>query len=234
MTDTSSRTPLDVYLVPLGAERYELYCEVDGDAPVAAGERAAAGWFGRLEERFSRVMQLIARRGTTPSAGASRWERLKARLLAWLADRVAEQRLLWHLRWHREVTLRYPSDMTEAAAVRIARSHLSSDLRRHRFWLVVDLLLLLASAALTIIPGPNIVAFYFSFRVVGHYLSIRGARHGLDETVWTQAASTPLADLRRAIALHPPQRDAQLTDVASRLQLPQLPTFVRRLALRGA
>ena len=49
------------------------------------------------------------------------------------------------------------------------------DLGKHRRWLVIDALLLAVSVPLTLIPGPNVPALYFSFRVVGHFLSMRGA-----------------------------------------------------------
>ena len=52
---------------------------------------------------------------------------------------------------------------------------LRRDHDRHRIWLVVNTVLLVLSAVLALVPGPNLVAYYFAFRVVGHWLSMRGA-----------------------------------------------------------
>ena len=64
--------------------------------------------------------------------------RAKAYILAWLADTIAEQRLLWHLRHQTEVDLHYPSDMTGGNVMRIARSSMQRDADRHRRWLAID------------------------------------------------------------------------------------------------
>ena len=53
------------------------------------------------------------------------------------------------------------------------------DFEKHRFWLTIDALGFIASGLLFLVPGPNAVAYYFAFRLVGHYLSMRGARQGL-------------------------------------------------------
>ena len=107
---------------------------------------------------------------------------IKARSLAWIADRIAEQRLLWHLRHQTEVTLHCPTDMGEGECLKIARKSLQRDGERHRNWLAIDSVLMVLSAALILVPGPNVVGYYFAFRVVGHYLSLRGAARG--STLW--------------------------------------------------
>ncbi len=47
--------------------------------------------------------------------------------------------------------------------------------------------------------------------------------------VWKTEASEPLAELRQAIDLNPPQRERKLIDVASRLRLDHLAAFVERI-----
>lgn len=222
---------MDVFLVPIGPQRYELYCEVpdheDSPAPLPAG-----GWVARFEDKFRAVMQTIDRRSRETSH--TRWAKLRNRALAWLAERVAEQRLLWQLRLHRDAVLHFPHDLEPEGAMSLMRQSLSADLRRHGVWLAVNLVLLALAGLLTVIPGPNVVAFYFAFRVVGHYMSIRGAKHGLAELVWTPTASEPLTELRRAVALDPSRRAREVSVVAERLELEKLASFVERMALRGA
>jgi Mitochondrial K+-H+ exchange-related len=231
---------MDVFLIPLGADRHELYCE----APQAeAGPEEAdrprgliAGLRQRFTERLAAAERDRARRvnGDPPDVPDTWWERVQARTLAWIADAIAEQRLLWHLRHQDTAHLHFPADMPAERALAVARASLARDHDRHRFWLIVDSLLMVLSAALVLVPGPNLIGYYFAFRVVGHFLAWRGARQGLDRVQWVLAPSQPLVDLRQALGLAPLQREQQVVDIASRLQLAQLPTFVGRVAWPGA
>lgn len=227
---------MDVFLIPLGGDRYELYCEAPDEEPESDAE-PKSGLIARLKHQFSTVLAHAEaarnRRASRPheehdeSTGII--GRLKARSLAWIADRIAEQRLLWHLRHQTAATLHHPSDMGDAECLKIARTSLQRDGERHRNWLAIDSVLMVLSAALILVPGPNVIGYYFAFRVVGHYLSLRGARQGLDVVTWTTAPSEPLAELRQAIDLHPSQRERKLSDVASRLRLDHLAGFVERI-----
>jgi hypothetical protein len=96
---------------------------------------------------------------------------------------------------------------------------------------VINSILMVVSAALILIPGPNIIGYYFAFRVVGHFFSVRGARNGLDRVRWTSCASGPLTDLRDALSLDAAGRLRQAEDVASRLRLEHLATFFQRTAV---
>ena len=70
---------------------------------------------------------------------------------------LAEQRLLWQLRGRTEARLIHPDDLPATHANEVLRRMLRRDFERHRFWLVLDSLGLIASAALMLLPGPNIV-----------------------------------------------------------------------------
>lgn len=233
---------MELFLIPLGADRYELYCEPpatveEGDDPNAP----RAGLFARLRRQFSQVLAVAEhdrnRRAAHPGEPAPTGviARLKARALAWLADAIAEQRLLWHLRHQEHARLHFPADMPETEALKIARARLQQDADRHWRWLLIDSALLIPAGALFFVPGPNVVGYYFAFRVVGHWLSLRGARNGLERVSWTTLPSEPLAEVRAAIDMTPVQRAHSLSDIASRLRLDHLATFIERLvAVRRA
>jgi hypothetical protein len=163
----------------------------------------------------------------TPRGWASR---VKARTLRWVAESIAEQRLLWHLRRQHAGTLHYPDDMEEANGVEVLRAQLRRDFDKHRFWLVIDSLGFIASGLLMLVPGPNLLAYYFAFRMVGHYFSLRGARQGLDRVSWRNAASPPLSELRRALTLGPDVRRHRVRAIADRLRLEHLASFFERTA----
>jgi hypothetical protein len=111
---------------------------------------------------------------------------------------------------------------------------LKKDVEHHRNWLWIDLVLLAASLVLVIIPGPNIVGFYFTFQVVSHYLSWTGAKRGLALAPWTFEPCDELNELRSAMTMAPAQRQRHFHDVAARLRLEHLPTFLDDVAARPA
>ena len=229
---------MDVYLVPVGHERYELYCEVPDEPDDADGERPA-GIVHRLKARFTAMLAEAERERRRTHAERDAEERgafarLKARMMRWVAESIAEQRLLWHLRRQAEACLYYPTDLEEVHATTTMRHQLIRDFDRHRFWLIIDSLLLVASALLVLVPGPNLVGYYFAFRTVGHFLSVRGARHGLDVVRWTSQRSGPLAELRSAIDLDGEARDRHVHDVANALKLEHLARFFERTAIPSA
>ena len=76
-----------------------------------------------------------------------------------------------------------------------------------------------------------VVGYYFAFRVVGHFFSVRGARNGLRKVVWTSHPSPPLTELRRALTLDPEVRLREVEHVAERLRLDHLATFFQRTAV---
>jgi len=84
------------------------------------------------------------------------------------------------------------------------------------------------------VPGPNLLAYYFAFRVVGHFLSWRGARHGLRDVAWSTEASDALLELRRLAGLDRAARHARVLEVARALGLEHLATFYERMALKRA
>ena len=226
---------MDVFVIPFGPDRYELYCETSVDAPGLEPDQS--GIIGRLRHRFAAMLHQAEerQRGGGGSAADAGWAaRVQEFVMGWVAERVAEQRLLWNLRRETAATLAFPQDLTHEQALTIVRGALQRDLDRHRRWLVLDSVLLVATAALAVLPGPNAVAYYFAFRVVGHWLSMRGAAQGLRGIEWTGRPCEPLTELREAVSLEGAARDARVRDVAERLRLPHLSTFIDRVAVRHA
>lgn len=224
---------MDVFLVPVGPDRYELYCEVP-DEPVDAATEAPRGVFRRMKHRFSEMLaeaERERRHGRTRAGDAGWIARGKAKLLRWVAESVAEQRLLWTLRRQTAATLFYPDDLTETAAVAVLRKQLGRDFDKHRFWLILDSLAFLASGALMLVPGPNVLAYFFAFRLVGHFFALRGAKQGLSHVTWTDTPNRPLSDLRSMVHLAPDLRAQRVQDVAGALRLEHLASFFQRIAI---
>jgi hypothetical protein len=224
---------MNVFLVPVAADRYELYCEDHGDR-VAAAADAPTGFVRRAAHRFQEQIaeaERAARRApASDDQPRSFSARLKTRTLRWIAESIAEQRLLWNLRGQTDAVLLHPDDLTDPQARQLLRRTLTRDWERHRFWLVLDGICGAASLLLVLIPGPNVIGYYFLFRIVGHSLSLRGARQGLSKTAWTLEANASLTTLRSVVGQESAVRTHVVDDVATRLRLEHLAKFFERCA----
>lgn len=223
---------MDVFLVPVGSDRYEPYCEHTDEPEEEPGEESP-GFFKRLKLRFAEMLaeaERERRQGAAAAPAVGWMQRVKRRSMRWVAETIAEQRLLWNLRRVSDARLHHPDDMAGDAALLVVRRHLTRDFEKHRLWLAIDSVLMVLSGLLILIPGPNIIGYYFAFRVVGHFFSVRGARNGLVGLRWEFVPSAPLTELRRALAMDPAGRLQQVEEVASRLRLDHLATFFQRTA----
>jgi hypothetical protein len=232
---------MDVYVVPTGPERYELYCESAEESAAAQPAINSSGIWRRLQDRFSAVLAAVEREqdrthsaATAPAPPAGLMSRLRVRGVRWLAERVAEQRLLWRLQGQQRVRAFFPAHIDGVRALAIIRRNLSADADRHRRWLVLDTVGLLFSLLLVPLPGPNVPGYYFTFRVVGHFLAIRGARQGLRRVTWGMHPSAPLAELAGVERLSSDERAARVRAIADQLGLARLARFVERTAVESA
>ena len=232
---------MQVFLIPIGADRYEPYYEpVDGDDAPPVEE---SGFIARQRRRLSEMLrEAEAERhrrhapgtaaGTTAAEG---WgARIKRNVMRWIVERAAEQRLLWHLRTADAAVLHAPDDVAPGHALSVLISGLKRDADRHFRWFLVNLVLLIVSGIFFFIPGPNLIGYYFTFTTVGHLLAWRGASRGGARVAWEVAPSTDLTSLRSALRLAAPDRETRLQELADRLGLRHLVTFVERLAVPSA
>jgi len=224
---------MDVFLVPVAPDRYELYCE-EHEEPPAAGDPPPGGFFKRLKHRVTEQLaeaERQRRRGpAADEAPRTFLARLHARTMRWVAEWIAEQRLLWQLRGRADACLIYPDDVSEAHARQLLRRSLQRDWARHRFWMIVDSFGLVGSVLLILLPGPNVIGYYFLARTVGHYLSLRGARQGLTAVDWAVDPSPALATLRSIVADPPDARAERVTAIAHTLRLEHFASFFQRSA----
>lgn len=226
---------LQVFLVPVGPQRYQPYCEPEDQHP-AVPDQASRGFIRRLRDRFGEILaeaeaeRRRAARGDVRPPAETMVGRVRDRVLRYVAEHIAEKRLLWHLRHEATATLLHPDDLTSAEALSLIRAEMRRDTDRHLLWLVVNTVLFIGSGALALLPGPNLIAYFLGFFVVAHYLSWRGARHGFTSVTWELEPSPALTELRAALHLDEPVRGTCIEDIATRLRLEDLATFVRRVA----
>ncbi|MGE5245007.1 MAG: hypothetical protein ACM3SQ_12330 [Betaproteobacteria bacterium] len=221
---------MTAYLVPVGRGRLELYSEApeDPDSPPESN-----GWIRRLAWKMRDRWQETVRtaRRDDPRGGFARW---RAGIICHLAETIAEQRTLWALRDARDATIVYPADVEEIAARTALAAIFDHARRSHRVWLIVDTATFVASGLLMLVPGPNLIAYYFAFRLIGHYLSWRGATQAQDRVRWAAQADARLAELGALAELPRSARATQVEAIARSLQLPRLSAFFDRAAAPAA
>jgi hypothetical protein len=219
-----------VYLVPIGRGRFELYAEPT-EEPVETdgvpGQRA--GFWRRLARRFHESWRETSRaayaaRGVDSGrlAGARDW------LVRRIADSIADQQTLWSLRDRTAASFVYPADVSEASATAFRDRLLVQARRRHGIWLLVNLVVAVTTVALVLLPGPNLIGYYFAFRVIGHFFSWRGARRALNAFSWHSRAEPLLADLGRLADQPPAERAVPVSRIGEQLGLPHFHRFFER------
>jgi hypothetical protein len=224
---------MDVYLIPTRTpERYELYYEAPDEDVVDTSE--GAGFFHRMKQRFADILKEAEdwrhRRHETEPAPVGLFARMRRRAMGFVVERIAEQRLLWHMRSAEEICARIPADMSASDADERIRAMLKKDADRHLKWTIIDFILMALSVPLIVLPGPNVPGLYFTFRCVGHFLSMRGAKQGLSGAKWTFTPSDDLAELREVMQRAPAQRQRRFREHADRLRLEHLATFCEDVA----
>lgn len=225
----------EVFLIPVGGGRYQPYCE-PAESGAEVGDDPPQGLWRRLVVRFRTTLaeaeaeRRRAARGDVRPPAETLLGRLRDRVLRYVAEHIAEKRLLWHLRHERVALLHYPDNMTSVQALSLVRAEMRHDTDRHLVWLVINTIMFIGSGALALVPGPNVLAYFLGFFVVAHYLSWRGARHGLTRVEWRPEASRPLAELERALLLTDDERATSIREIAARLRLEDLPLFVERMS----
>lgn len=220
-----------VYLVPAGRDRFELYSEVHEEdvGSVQRPEGFLRRWVHAAGAQWQELVE-VARRGSSVGL-AARW---RDRIVCRLAETVAEQRTLWALTKTNKVTVRFASTLDVAAARSVLFTALADARRHHLRWLIIDATLLVVSGLLALVPGPNLLAYYLAFRVVGHAQSWRGSRQGLVRVIWAFEPDPALAELGLLVDMPRDARAPLVAAIATRLNLQRLSSFFDRVAAPSA
>lgn len=218
---------MTVFLVPIGRDRFELYSEVGEEPPVPPVPQSGRvrRWMHTAQVQWHQLVE-GARMGK-PRSRLARWRDV---VVCRLAEAIAEQRTLWALRNRSAATLKHPANVTGERARAVLRAALERARQHHVRWFVFDLLLFVGSGVFFFVPGPNIVAYYFTFRFVGHLQSWRGARQGLERMQWMYEPDGELAALETLAAVPKEARAPLVAAIAAKLNLPRLTAFFDRVA----
>ncbi|HET6955122.1 MAG TPA: hypothetical protein VFI56_01035 [Vicinamibacterales bacterium] len=218
-----------VYLVPIGSGRFDLYTEPSDEAESMG--RGHPAFLGRVIERIRDAWRQMKHAATAPGDRTGRLTRIRDWVVCRIAESIAEQRTLWSLRTLTSATFIFPSDLSETSAASIRSRVLMRARRQHGWWLLLNTLGVILTAILVLLPGPNLIGYYFLFRVVAHYLSWSGARHALEGVLWRPTAEPALTELGTLARLPREARASRVAAIASQLRLTRLEAFFDRVAV---
>jgi hypothetical protein len=215
-----------VYLVRITERRHVFYSEGPETVEEPASDRSPEGRRGLRSwlERKLRYWQLSIRRSKQGAGAALRtvWD--------WLQRFVGpDETLLRGLRHAREVRLHHPAAMSPQTAQSAWRRYLKGRWTHHLTWLLVDLILSIASIALMILPGPNVVGYWLVYRAGCHALALFGVRRASNRQIVTELEPTGALDLPIGHA----DRDA-VDRMADHCGLKDLDVFLVRVGVNGS
>jgi len=164
------------------------------------------------------------------AAAGGRMARLRQRAAQLAMQTISEHRVFWALRNVTRITLVHPDGMTTAEAVSRRDELLARASTHHLRWLAAAGVALVPAALLTLIPGPNVIAYYCVGRGAGHYFSWRGARRAA-EAAWEFRVEPALAELGGLAHLPRNARASRVDAIAAKLHLPSLSAFFDRAAV---
>jgi len=134
---------------------------------VTAAERPAGvlGWLGRKWEA-------IEARWKESEGTVARWSRrLWDYLHTWCKP---DEPLLTKLATADAIVVRYPASIPEKKARATWRRYLAARAGSHWLWLIVDgILAPITGLVFWLVPGPNVIGFWFTYRAYNHYTIVR-------------------------------------------------------------
>lgn len=126
-------------------------------------------------------------------SGALYWMR---RVWDWLHTLVRpDEAMLARLRSVRRINLHHPAARSEVDVRAHWQTYLTRQRRRHLFWLGFNAVIAPISVILAILPGPNLIGYWFAYRAVHHTIVVWGISRVRRNLVPTELYSLESLDL---------------------------------------
>ena len=171
---------MKIYLLLIDHERFFFYSdesesshdEGDGDGPSAGARPGVRGWLHDRYLRFKSAWQ-------QSDSGALFWMRRSWDWLHSLAH--PDEAMLARLRSARRIDLHHPAAQPGATVCAIWHDYLTRQWRRHLLWMSVNAVIAPFTVIFAILPGPNLIGYWFAYRAIHHVL-VSGESDGCGAT----------------------------------------------------
>jgi hypothetical protein len=184
-----------IYLLLLDHERFFFYADVSTEPRAQhespeSGAAPRSGLRGWLHARWEKLAALWQH----GESGAIVWVRRAWEWLHTLAH--PDEAMLARLRGARTIDLHYPATRSSIEVREIWREYLSYQWWRHVLWLAVNgAVAPPAIAILWILPGPNLIGYWFLYRAIHHALVLWGIRRVMRNQVPTELVPVSALDV---------------------------------------
>jgi hypothetical protein len=181
------------------------YYEEDEDSPKLPRHQGLRGWLETTSIRMRAALR--GSNGPVLRRLKQAWE--------WLQRRIhPDESLFVALRRASTIAIYHGMSLSSDEAFDRWFLYLKSRRRRHIPWLIFNAVLSPMALLLALLPGPNVIGYWFAYRAVRHLLILLGIRRVLERRV--KLIAYPRQDLDPSGALID---DEWLTQVASRYNL---------------
>ncbi len=185
---------MKIYLLVLDHARFFFYSDESEPANEAEGaDRAPVeppkglyGWIHTRVVRFRSAWQ-------TADSGALHWMR---QAWDWLHTWCHPDEFMLARLWSaRMIELHYPAARTAEDVGRTWKDYLKKQWRRHLVWLVFNGAIAPFAFLLFVLPGPNLIGYWFAYRAVHHLLVVWGIGRVLRNKVPIEYQPTAALDV---------------------------------------
>jgi hypothetical protein len=143
------------------------------------------------------------------------------------------ERVFKRLRHASRFTLYCSPVLAKAEALERFENLLIRQRTKHAFWIGVDFVFTVAAIVLSPVliplPGPNLFLYYPGLRLLSHYLAWRGTGRGLRLKPAAILPMAEISDIEQILNQRTPRHEFErLRELARRMKLDQLPSFLQR------
>jgi Mitochondrial K+-H+ exchange-related len=182
-----------IYMLLIDEERFFFFADEsepkgeDGDdaASSVPPRSGARKWVHDRIAKFKAAWQ-------DAGSGALYWMR---RAWDWLHTLVRpDEPMLARLRSARRIKLHHPAAQREVDVLAKWRNYLTRQWRRHFFWLGFNAVIAPISVILAVLPGPNLIGYWFAYRAVHHMIVVWGITRAQRNLIPTELHSVKSLD----------------------------------------
>lgn len=158
---------MKIFLLKIDDRRHTFYSEGPEEVSDRSEEGAPRGWVERKGRQWRDWLEHSDSR-------TARWARRVRGFLERFVGR--DEPLLRGLRKTESVMIHHPESWTRDQAREAWVAYIQKRRRHHGLWLALDALMGVPSILLAALPGPNVVGYWFAYRVACHALALLGIR----------------------------------------------------------